>query len=110
MTNRILVVDDSSSVRKMVESALRYKGYNVVAVADGVQALESLERDQFDLVIMDINMPRMDGLSALKTVRERPEWASLPTMPKKPPMPYIVPRPTCSLNQSPTAARSIPAP
>ena len=80
MTPTILAVDDSTSVRKMVESALRYKGYAVVAAADGLEALEALEREQFNLVVMDINMPRMDGLSLLKTIRERPEWAGLPIL------------------------------
>lgn len=80
MTTTILAVDDSTSVLKMVESALRFKGYAVVAAADGVEALEALERDPFDLVVLDINMPRMDGLSLLRTVRERLEWASLPVL------------------------------
>ena len=80
MTPTILAVDDSTSVLKMVESALRYKGYAVVAAADGVEALEALEREQFNLVVLDINMPRMDGLSLLKTIRERPEWAGLPIL------------------------------
>jgi two-component system chemotaxis response regulator CheY len=80
MTPTILVVDDSTSVRKMVESTLRFKGYDVVTAADGVEALEALEREQFNLVVLDVNMPRLDGLSLLKTVRERPEWANLPIM------------------------------
>lgn len=75
MPRRILAVDDSSSVRRMVEFALKSRGYTVVTAEDGVQALEALERDQFDLVVLDINMPRMDGLSLLKTVRDRPEWS-----------------------------------
>lgn len=77
MTISILAVDDSTSVRKMVESALRFKGYHVVAAADGLEALEALKRDQFDLIILDINMPRLDGLSLLKTLREQPEWTHL---------------------------------
>ncbi len=80
MTNTILVVDDSTSVCKMVESALRLKGYAVVTAADGMEALEALERDQFNLVMLDINMPRLDGLSLLKIVRARPEWADLPIL------------------------------
>lgn len=80
MTARILAVDDSTSVRKMVESALRFKGYAAVVAADGMEALEALERDQFNLVVLDINMPRLDGLSLLRIVRERPEWASLPVL------------------------------
>lgn len=80
MTATILIVDDSTSVRKMVESALRFKGYAVVAAADGLEALDALERERFDLLVLDINMPRMDGLALLKTVRERAEWASLPVL------------------------------
>jgi DNA-binding response OmpR family regulator len=76
----ILIVDDSTSVRKMVESALRFKGYAVVATADGLEALEALERERFDLLVLDINMPRMDGLALLKAVRGRAEWAGMPVL------------------------------
>jgi DNA-binding response OmpR family regulator len=77
MTTTILTVDDSASVRKLVQSTLRFKSYDVMAAADGVEALEALQRDQFNLVVLDINMPRLDGLSLLKTIRERPEWDSM---------------------------------
>lgn len=77
MPASILAVDDSMSVRRMVEFALKSRGHAVVTTADGQEALEALERDQFDLVVLDINMPRLDGLSFLKMVRERPEWADL---------------------------------
>jgi two-component system chemotaxis response regulator CheY len=94
MTIKILAVDDSTSVRKMVESALRFGGYDVVTASDGAEALEMLERgmacrdsangdpgrDAFNLVVLDINMPRLDGLSLLKLVRERSEWAHLPIL------------------------------
>jgi two-component system chemotaxis response regulator CheY len=80
MTTTILVVDDSTSVRKMLESALRFKGYAVVTAADGLEALEALERDQFSLVILDINMPRMDGLSLLEIIRGRSAWTDLPVL------------------------------
>ena len=99
MAFTILVVDDSTSIRKMVESALRFKGYDVVTAADGIEALEALKhgmppsaipgkagRDPsdvlcpLDLVVLDINMPHIDGLSVLKAVRERAEWADLPVL------------------------------
>lgn len=80
MTTTVLIVDDSTSVRKMVESALRMMRYSVLTAADGLEALEVLEKKQVDLAIFDVNMPRMDGLSLLKTVRERPEWAELPIL------------------------------
>ncbi len=80
MTEKVLVVDDSTSVRKMIEFALKTRGYIVVSAANGQVALESLERDQFDLIILDINMPYLDGLSLLKIVRERSAWVDIPVL------------------------------
>jgi two-component system chemotaxis response regulator CheY len=79
MAPKILTIDDSSSIRKMIEVALKSKGYTVIAAADGQEGFEILERDEhFDVVVLDINMPRMDGITLLKTVRTRPNWAHLP--------------------------------
>ena len=65
----------------MIEFALKSKGYTVAAAVDGQEGLEILERgDRFDLLILDINMPRMDGLTLLKTVRAKPGWARLPVL------------------------------
>ena len=74
---RILAVDDSPSVRKMVEAALRSARHEVVTAVDGQEALDTLERQAFDLVILDVNMPRLDGLSLLRTVRQRSDWNAL---------------------------------
>lgn len=76
----ILAVDDSKAVRNMIESVLRSGQYAVVTATDGIEALEALEREPCDLVVLDINMPRMDGLSLLKVIRERAEWARLPVL------------------------------
>jgi len=81
MTAKILTVDDSTSIRKMIEFALKSKGYTVVAAGDGQEGLEVLERgERFDLVVLDINMPRMDGLTLLKNIRAKSEWARLPIL------------------------------
>jgi len=69
----------------MVELTLKSKGYAVVAATDGQQGLEVLERDTsegdaFDLVVLDINMPHLDGLSLLQKIRARPAWANLPVL------------------------------
>lgn len=80
MTKKILAVDDSNSVRKMVEFALKSRGYNVTTASDGQDALELLEKNQYDLVVLDINMPNLDGISVLKTVREHPDRGSLPVL------------------------------
>ena len=80
MGKTILIVDDSNSVRKMVEFALKSRNYEVVIAQDGQQALEFLPGGQLDLVILDINMPRLDGLSLLKIIRENSEHSELPVL------------------------------
>lgn len=81
MTAKILTVDDSISVRKMIEFALKSKGHTVVAAADGQEGYEILQHgERFDLAILDINMPRMDGLTLLKHIRSRAEWNRLPVL------------------------------
>lgn len=80
MPTTILAVDDSRSVRKMVQFALETKGYEVMTAGDGEEALETLGRGQFDLVVLDINMPRLDGFSFLEEVRGRPAWTKLPIL------------------------------
>jgi two-component system response regulator MprA len=68
---RILVADDEPAVRTSLVSALRFEGYEVVAVGDGLAALESAESDSPDLVILDVLMPRLDGLQAVRRLRAR---------------------------------------
>jgi two-component system chemotaxis response regulator CheY len=76
----ILAVDDSPSVRKMVEAALRSAGHDVVTAADGQEALDTLERGAFELVVLDVNMPRLDGLSTLDAIRAREHWSAVKVM------------------------------
>ncbi len=80
MAGVVLVVDDSMSVRRLIEFTLKSKGYGVAAAADGQEALTLLESGHFDLMVLDINMPHLDGLSLLKILRERPQWADLPVL------------------------------
>ena len=68
-TKSILVVDDTRSMRKMVAAVLQTAGYQVEEAGDGVEAL-ALARDRvFDLVVTDQNMPRMDGVSLIRELR-----------------------------------------
>jgi diguanylate cyclase (GGDEF)-like protein len=68
---RILVVDDEEPVRQAIVDSLRHEGYEVRAASNGLSALECLEREPFALVITDIVMPQMDGLSFIKTAGQR---------------------------------------
>lgn len=71
MSGKVLVVDDSMMVRRQVAGALGSAGFEVIEAADGVEGLERLAQAAVDLVVCDVNMPRMDGLAFLEQVRER---------------------------------------
>ncbi|MFB4320391.1 response regulator transcription factor [Actinomadura sp. 21ATH] len=75
---RILVVDDEPAVRESLTSSLEFEGYRVGAAADGALALESVERDPPDLVVLDVLMPRMDGLTTCR--RLRAQGATMPVL------------------------------
>ena len=70
MSKRILAVDDSPSMRHMVSVTLRGAGYEVVEAADGEEALEYARGHSVDLVLADVNMPRMDGVEFLIELRK----------------------------------------
>lgn len=76
----ILAVDDSPSMRQMVQFTLKSAGYQVVEAVDGVDAWEKAGRQHFDLVLTDQNMPRMDGLSLIKSLRAMPAYRSVPIL------------------------------
>lgn len=66
---KILVVDDEQAVRESLRRSLAFNGYQVVLAEDGVQALEVIDREQPGLVILDVMMPRMDGLEVCRQLR-----------------------------------------
>ncbi|MGE5528021.1 MAG: response regulator [Patescibacteria group bacterium] len=71
MGNRVLVVDDAAFMRMMIKDILRKGGYQVVGEAeDGVRAIEKFRELKPDLVTMDITMPDMDGITAVKEIRK----------------------------------------
>jgi two-component system chemotaxis response regulator CheY len=78
MERIILVVDDSSTVRKFVAASLNMKGFRVLTAADGIEALELMPTEKVDLIITDLNMPDMDGYEFIRTLRETPEYQSIP--------------------------------
>jgi two-component system, OmpR family, response regulator MprA len=68
---RILVVDDEAAVRESLERSLRFEGYEVVAASDGAEALARVRDDRPDAVVLDVLMPRLDGLEACRRLRAR---------------------------------------
>ncbi len=80
MTQRILAVDDSRTMRDMVALTLQGAGFTVVEACDGVDALEKLGDGRFDLIITDVNMPKLDGISLVRKIRERPDFKGTPIL------------------------------
>lgn len=72
---RILVVDDELSIIKFLRANLETKGYEVLTAMDGAEALQTIERELPDLIILDIMMPRIDGFEVCRRLRE---WSSIP--------------------------------
>lgn len=76
----ILAVDDSASMRQMVSFTLKGAGHTVTDAADGRQALELAKKQSFDLVLTDVNMPIMDGLTLTKELRALPAYRFTPIL------------------------------
>jgi response regulator RpfG family c-di-GMP phosphodiesterase len=80
MAKTILAVDDSASIRQMVSFTLKSAGYDVVEAVDGMDGLEKAKARSVNLVLTDQNMPRMDGLTLIKTLRTLPQYRSTPIL------------------------------
>jgi two-component system chemotaxis response regulator CheY len=80
MARLILTVDDSPSIRLMMQLTLTGEGYEVKQTSDGVEALEFARQHNADLVLTDINMPRMDGLTLIRELRLLPGYKNVPML------------------------------
>ncbi|HEY1755124.1 MAG TPA: response regulator [Bryobacteraceae bacterium] len=79
----VLIVDDSAAIRKILQRVLAQTDLTIGEIfeaGDGVEALKTMESKKVDLVLADINMPNMDGLQLLTSVRSRPEWKAIPVI------------------------------
>jgi two-component system chemotaxis response regulator CheY len=77
---KVMTVDDSRTMRDMVSFTLRSAGYDVVEAADGQQAMSAIATTKVDLVITDLNMPVMDGLTLIRKLRAIPAHRTLPIL------------------------------
>ncbi|HPG24922.1 MAG TPA: response regulator [Myxococcota bacterium] len=77
---RILVVDDSVSMRKLVGATLTDAGHEVTEASDGCEALEIAKKEEADLVITDVNMPNMDGITLVGELRNVPAYKFVPIL------------------------------
>jgi two-component system chemotaxis response regulator CheY len=77
---KVLVVDDSNSIRDMVCFTLKSAGYQTVEASDGQQGLNTAKTGTFDLVISDVNMPNMDGITLCSELRKLPSFKFTPIL------------------------------
>ena len=78
MTKTIMIVDDSASIRTVVGIALRGEGYQVIEAKDGQDAVNKLTGQKVNLIISDVNMPIMDGITFVKNVKQMPAYRFTP--------------------------------
>ena len=67
---KILIVDDEAKIREMIEKYARHEGFETAQASDGMEAVEMCENNSYDLIVMDIMMPNLDGFSAVKAIRQ----------------------------------------
>ena len=75
---RVLVVDDSITVREVERQLLRHRGYDVVLAVDGQEGWNAVRAGRFDLVVSDVDMPRMNGFELVRALRSDPALHQLP--------------------------------
>ena len=80
MEKTVLAIDDSASIRQMVSFTLKSSGYSVIEAVDGVDGLDKARGKTVNLVLTDQNMPRMDGLTLIKSLRALAQYKSVPIL------------------------------
>jgi len=80
MAKTIMIVDDSASIRKVVRLTLESQGFEVLDAADGVEALKKLNGVKINLLITDVNMPNMDGITLVQEAKKIPAYKFTPMM------------------------------
>lgn len=80
MGKTILAADDSESIRQMIRFSLQGAGHELIEVSDGAQALAWLESQAADLIITDLDMPKLDGLSLIRKLRAMPDYRRVPVV------------------------------
>ena len=67
---KILVVDDEEKIRLIIKKYAEFEGYAITEAADGMEAIELCQKENFDLIILDVMMPELDGFSACKEIKK----------------------------------------
>jgi two-component system, chemotaxis family, chemotaxis protein CheY len=80
MAKTIMIVDDSASLRQVVGIALKGAGYDVIEASDGKDAIGKLTGQKVHLIVSDVNMPVMDGITMVKNIKQMPSYKFTPIM------------------------------
>ena len=77
---KILIAEDDTDIRELVVLTLQYSGFQVVSVEDGAAAVEAARHDTFDLILMDVRMPRMSGYEACRIIKDEEKTQDVPVI------------------------------
>lgn len=75
---KILIAEDEHDIRELIKLTLTFGGYDVAAARDGLEAVEMASQERFDLIMMDVRMPRMTGYEACRALKDRSEFNQTP--------------------------------
>jgi len=77
---KVLIAEDSSVIQNLTKKILSIQNYDIISVKNGVQVLDTLQKESIDIILMDINMPKMDGIECTENIRkmEDPVKANIP--------------------------------
>jgi CheY-like chemotaxis protein len=82
MAKKILVIDDEAMITKSLQKLLKKQGYEATIVSNGKEALEKVKVEDFDLLVLDIRMPEMDGIETIRNVRQIRSQSGKPQIPE----------------------------
>ncbi len=79
-SQKILIADDNPINRELLEEMLLSMGYEAIVASDGEEALQKIEQSKPDLALIDIQMPKLDGMGLIQRIRENPQYATFPVI------------------------------
>ncbi len=77
-TAKILIVDDDMTLRELYEERMKQEGYAIVSASDGEEAIEKAVKDKPDIILLDVMMPKINGIDVMKMLREKDETKAIP--------------------------------